>query len=284
MNMTRLVLSFAPLLLGVCILATGHGFLSTLLSVRLSVEGYEGEIVGRVMFCFYLGLVAGSFWAKSFIAYLGHIRYLALIIALFAVVAFLHSLVISPWSWAALRVLGGFCMAGSFVAVESWLNAKASNTQRGTLLAVYIMIAYLSVGSGQELLTVGDVTDARLFWLAGILITLSMIPVLLTRMSPPPPPSRQRIDLRLALRSSPLGMGGAVVSGVLLGALYSMLPYYAVKVGLDTEGVALLMQCSIFGGMVFQLPIGWISDRYGRRAVITTVSIGLGIFRLFWPW
>lgn len=276
--MVRLVASFAPLLFGVFLLATGHGFLSTLLSVRLSVAGYTGEIAGLVMSCFYLGLIAGSFWAKGFISYVGHIRYLVLIMTVFAAVAFLHSLFMSPWLWGVLRLVGGFCMAGSFVAVESWLNAKADNTQRGKLLAVYIMIAYLSVGSGQKLLTIGDITDVQLFWLAGALIAFSVIPVLLTRIPPPPPPSHQRINIGLLLRSSPLGMSGAIVSGILLGAFYSVLPRYGDKVGLDTEGISLLMQCGFFGGMLFQLPVGWISDRCGRRSVITAVSIGLGFF------
>lgn len=277
--MLHLFRSIATLLGGLAILATAYGFLGTLLSVRLSLEGYTETVSGNILACFYVGLIAGSFLAKSFIARIGHIRYLYVMISGFALAAFAHSLVIDPFAWAGLRIISGFCMAGSFVALESWLNAKANNQQRGTLLALYMVTAYLSVGSGQKLITVADVGDDILFFLAGGLSALALIPVMLTRHSERPArPEPEKITLSALLSTPRLGMIGATISGILLGSFYAMMPRYGVEVGLNAEGVSTLMLCGFLGAMAFQIPVGKLSDLVSRRHVILAASLLLTVF------
>ncbi|NKD77512.1 MFS transporter [Haematospirillum sp. H1815] len=272
--MLHLFRSLANLLGGHALLATAYGFLGTLLSVRLSLEGYSETVSGNILACFYVGLIAGSFLAKSFIASIGHIRYLYVIIIGFALAAVAHSLVVDPFAWGALRIVSGFCMAGSFVTFESWLNAKANNQQRGTFLAIYMLTAYLSIGGGQKLITVADIGDDILFFLAGGIATLALVPVMLTRKAERPArPEPEKIGLSALMSTPRLGMIGATVSGILLGSFYSMMPRYGVEVGLDAEGVSTLMLCGFFGAMVFQIPVGKLSDRINRRHVILAVSL-----------
>ena len=54
--------------------------------------------------------------------------------------------------WAAMRFVGGFCMAGMIVVTESWINERCTNQTRGQVMAFYMITNYLAAGSGQFLL------------------------------------------------------------------------------------------------------------------------------------
>ena len=49
-------------------------------------------------------------------------------------------------------------------------------------------------------------------------------------------------------------------------------PVFATEIGLDVERIALFIAVALFGGLVLQWPIGWLSDRFDRRRVIVAVA------------
>jgi MFS family permease len=67
---------------------------------------------------------------------------------------------------------------------------------------------------------------------------------------------------------SPLGIVGAFLTGVMLGAFYAMGAVYARRSGLDLSATALFMSVVIMGGVALQWPLGRLSDRMDRRKVI----------------
>ena len=56
--------------------------------------------------------------------------------------------------WGFLRLISGFSFYALLIIVESWLNEKSSNSQRGQILAIYTIIFYLSTALGQLFLTI----------------------------------------------------------------------------------------------------------------------------------
>ena len=48
-----------------------------------------------------------------------------------------------------LRAFTGFTMAGCFMIIESWLNERATNENRGTVFGLYMMVTYASIMAGQ---------------------------------------------------------------------------------------------------------------------------------------
>src|SRR5690606_38794637 len=74
-------------------------------------------------------------------------------------------------------------------------------------------------------------------------------------------------------KTSPLGVIGAVGSGLLNGAFYSLGAAYAQGVGFTDVGVATFMAATILGGAAFQWPVGHYSDRHDRRYVMLWVCI-----------
>ena len=58
----------------------------------------------------------------------------------------------APGTWLVSRALLGFAFSGIYAVIESWIRAKASNTNRGALYGVYQIVNFVASASGQLLL------------------------------------------------------------------------------------------------------------------------------------
>jgi len=47
-----------------------------------------------------------------------------------------------------LRAITGFCLAGLVMVAESWLNQAANNTNRGGVLATYMVVSLGAMAIG----------------------------------------------------------------------------------------------------------------------------------------
>jgi MFS family permease len=263
--------SVASLLLGAGILVLGNALLGITLPIRMNVEGMAAETAGLVMSAYYLGFVGGSLWGQTIIARVGHIRAFAAFAAVVGAATLMHPLWVAAIPWAVLRVVSGFCMAGLFATIESWLNVRSASASRGQILSLYMVTAYLGSGIGQLLVNAWGVSGVELFCLAALLMSLSLVPVVLTRVSGPDLSQVRRLGFRQLYALSPLGVIGACGAGVMSGAFYGMGAIFAQTVGLPVLGVSLFMGAAVLGGLVLQYPIGHISDRFDRRTVLAII-------------
>lgn len=54
-------------------------------------------------------------------------------------------------------------------------------------------------------------------------------------------------------------------------------PVYGLEVGLRADQIALFLVAYVLGGALAQLPVGWLADKYERRAVLIALSVaGIG--------
>jgi len=279
-----------PLLLGMGVLMLGAGLQSTLLSLRGTLEGFPAPVIGMVMSCYYLGYLAGTNLAPRLLRQVGHIRVFAALAAVASAAILVQGAVINPWMWALFRLLSGICFAGIYVVAESWLNDRATSTNRGRLMAVYMVVLYIGLGSAQFLLVLADPHTATPFMLVSILISLAMVPIVVSATQIPERAAPRGVRLRELYRNSPLGVVAVSVSGLISSTIYSIGPVYARLSGLSTSGVATFMAVSILAGVLTQYPVGRLSDRMDRRTVIaaicaltTVVAAALAIFRTLPP-
>jgi len=270
------------LLLAIFMLMAGSGFMATLIAVRLERAGSSALVVGAVGTAYFLGLVLGSTRAGLLVARVGHIRAFAAFVSLFSASTLSYAVHRDPFLWAGLRLIDGLCVAGVYVCLESWLNERAEAQARGTVLAGYMIALYVGQALGQFLLNLSDAKPSMPFLVASILISLSAIPVALTRISAPPPPSGETLSMKTLFAISPLGIVGATVTGLMLGAFYSLGAVYARRLGMELSSVAIFMSTVIFGGVALQWPLGLLSDRFDRRRIIViafagALAAGIGI-------
>ena len=268
------VLSVRSLLLAVLILMSASGLLPTLIAFRLQDAGVRVVLIGVVGTAYFAGLTIGSLRVGPLIQRVGHIRSFAAFVSLFSAATLACGLYTGIIAWSILRLLQGFSMAGVLVCVESWLNDRATTESRGTILAAYMVALYAGQASGQFLLHLGNISPAMPFMAASILLSLAVIPVVITHVPGPLLTESPALSLRRLYDISPLGVVGVMANGLMLGAFYSLAAVYAGKRGLDRQATATLTSTVLFGGILLQWPIGWASDRFDRRRVIIATFAG----------
>ena len=266
--MLAMIQSVRSLLVAIFVLMAGSGFLSTLVGLRLERAGSGTMVIGLVATAYFGGLVLGALRAGGVVRRVGHIRAFAAFVALFSASTLTYALVQQPPLWGALRFIDGVCVAGVFICVESWLGDRSEPQTRGTILALYMVALYAGQALGQLLLNVGRSDPAVPFVVGSILISLAIIPVCLTRSTAPLLGEAATLPLRRLFDASPLGVAGAGITGLVLGAFYGLAAIYARRLGLDLGATATFMMTVILGGVALQWPLGWLSDRYDRRHVI----------------
>lgn len=262
------------LLLAIFMLMAGTGFMATLLAVRLDQADAGALVVGAVATAYFAGLVIGSLRAGLVVGRVGHIRAFAAFVSLLSASTLAYAIHLDPLLWAVLRLADGFCVAGVYVCLESWLNERAETGTCGTILAGYMIALYVGQALGQYLLNIGGPLPSLPFVVASILVSLSAIPVALTRINAPPIEQTESLPLRALFTASPLGVVGATLTGLMLGGFYAMGAIFARRLGMELSAVALFMSIVILGGVALQWPLGLLSDRYDRRRVIVWTFAG----------
>lgn len=270
---TRYLFATWPLLLGMGLLMLGAGLQGTLIGLRATIDAFGVVATGAVMSCYYVGYIGGSICAPQLVQRVGHIRVFAALTSMASVIILVQSMFVTPPLWALLRMASGFCFAGIYVVAESWLNDRATNSNRGGVLALYMLVLYVGLGSGQFLLNLGDPATATLFILVAVLISLAVVPMTLTVQRAPEFEIPHKIGLGELYRASPMGVVGITASGLVTSALFSMGAVYAQLIGLTAREIATFMGVSIFAAVLTQLPIGRLSDRVDRRSVLSVVCL-----------
>jgi MFS family permease len=261
-----------PLLFGMGLMMLGNGLQGSLLGLRATQEGFATAVTGLILSGYFLGFLAGSTLAPPLVARVGHIRVFAALASLASVAIVVHVLFIEPFLWGAMRVVTGFCYAGLYVVAESWLNDRSTNTTRGGLLSVYMVIVLGAMAGGQLLLNLADPGGFELFILVSILTSCALIPILLTATPAPSCEAPTPVGLRQLYRISPLGLIGCAGVGLANGAFVAMGSVYGQESGLTVTQISYLMGLAFVGGVIFQWPIGRLSDRFDRRKVLTGVT------------
>ncbi|HLJ39223.1 MAG TPA: MFS transporter [Steroidobacteraceae bacterium] len=262
-----------PLLLGMGILMLGAGLLSTLLGVRATSEAFPTSVTGLIMSCYYVGYLVGTRLAPRLLRRVGPVRVFATLAALASVAVLVHGAWVHPGPWALMRLLSGICFAGIYVVAESWLNHRASATNRGQLLAIYMLVLYVGLGAAQFLLVLSNPQSTEPFMLVSALISVAMVPIVASAEEVAVPAMPGRVRLRDLYRNSPLGVVAVAVSGMVSSIVFSMGPVYARLSGFGIRGVAEFMAVTIFAAVLTQYPVGRLSDRMERRTLIATVCL-----------
>ena len=261
-------LSVRALLSAIFILMAGSGFLSTLIAVRLENAGTPSLVIGLAATSYFSGLTLGSLRVERLIGRIGHIRAFAAFVAVYSASSLTYAILELPTIWIVLRFIDGFAMAGVFVCLESWLNRQAIPSNRSIVLAAYMIALYCGQAAGQFLLNLGQNAPDLPFMISAVLLSIALLPVLLTRMEQPQAGTIKPFSISRLYAASPLGIVGTLANGAMLGAFYAMGAVYVQRIGMEVAQVALFTSCVIAGGVAMQYPLGRLSNRFDRRKVI----------------
>ena len=240
----------------------------TYIGVYLKQTGVSSFSIGLINSAFFLGAIASSIFSQKIISTIGHIRSFASFAALMVIAFLLHSVYLNEFFWGFLRLISGFSFYALLIIVESWLNEKSSNSQRGQILAIYTIIFYLSTALGQLFLTIPKDSEFFVFTVGSVLVLFSLITIAMTKIKEPILKPFEQYSFPKLYSIVPLALTGSFIGGFFVGSFFTMLPLTILHKFDSTTILSIFMSLTLIGGLVSQWPIGKLSDKYGRRKLI----------------
>ncbi|MEZ6963916.1 MFS transporter [Aeromonas sp. S9(2024)] len=270
------------LLCGLLLLTLSIAVLNTLVPLWLAHEQLPTWQVGMVGSSYFSGNLLGTLLAGTLIRRFGFNRSYYLASALFAAGCVGLGITLGFWSWLTWRFIAGIGCAMIWVVVESALMCSGNAHNRGRLLAAYMMIYYLGTVLGQLLVSkLSTGLMDVLPWATGLVLA-AILPLLFTRIVNDGNDAQEttRVWPMLRLRQARLGVDGCIISGIVLGSLYGLMPLYLNHQGVSDAGIGYWMAVMVSAGILGQWPVGRLADRFGRlpvlRVQVLVVILGCG--------
>ena len=268
----KTLLSISALLFTIMLMQMGTtalGPLDTLSAIEL---GFSNTEIGAIGGAHFLGFLVGCLGSPLLVKRVGHARAYCVTAALSIIAILLHPVLPYFWAWCVFRVMTGIAIATSYTAVESWLNAKLTNKNRGRFFGVYRIIDMTGALVAQAMIIVLVPAYFLSYTMLAILICLSLMPLGLTKTVQPAMPETQKIDVLFAFRISPLAALGVLTVGATGSALRMIGPLFAYQLNFTSTQIGLFLSLPLIAGMIIQLPIGYLAERATPRQLIGGLS------------
>jgi len=275
------------LFVGLGLLMVGNGLNGAVIGIRSGAEGFSVAVTGVIMAGYFAGFLLAPSVVVRMIPSVGHIRVFAGLASTASSAVLVHAVAVFPLSWTVMRFVFGFCMAGLYIVIESWLGEMTTAATRGRTMAIYMIVSSGGLGLGQVLIAVGDPTSFQLFILSSVLVSMALVPVTLAATTKAPIVSvPEPVSIRELIDVTPSAVIGSFMVGASAGILLGLGAVYATTIGLSLDRTAFFLVAPMLGAIAFQFPIGRLSDKISRRTVIFGVAIGgavVSIVLMFLP-
>ncbi|ELY5850629.1 MFS transporter [Cronobacter turicensis] len=258
------------LLCGLLLLTLAIAVLNTLVPLWLAHDNLPTWQVGMVGSSYFTGNLLGTLITGTLIKRYGFNRSYYIASLIFAAGCAGLGVTLGFWSWLAWRFIAGVGCAMIWVVVESALMCSGTARNRGRLLAAYMMVYYLGTVAGQLIVSKLP-TDLMsvLPWVTGMVMA-AILPLLFTRIVNSSSEHQEKTHVwpMFKLRQARLGVNGCIISGIVLGSLYGLMPLYLNHQGVSDSGIGFWMAVMVSAGIIGQWPIGKLADRFGRLLVL----------------
>jgi MFS family permease len=271
------------------------GFQPPLVALVLSRLGYSSFAIGAVTAASLIAVIlCGPFYPRVIVR-LGLKRCVVGGIVFAAAILLLMPLWPSAPLWLVLRFVAGCALGLVWIASEIWMNSVSGTAARGTIMGIYGTVFSIGIVMGPILLEFTGTQGAKPFAIGAACLILTLLPLALLRQVTSAAQEFTPLrGLSGALKTAPIVMLAALVAGLVESADLTLLPLFGLHSGLDERSALLLVAVFMAGNVVFQVPIGLLADRYGRRTLLGLCAVAscigplllqasLGTPMLLWP-
>ena len=272
------------LFVGYAIMITAHGFQGNLVQVRSVIEDFSFITIGIIMTGYFVGYFVGANIIPNLVSKVGHIRVFAAFASMASLSILLHAVFVNPIIWTIARFLTGISLIGVYIVVESWLNDRATNRNRGSVLAIYMFITFAGLAIGTLLLNFNKPQEFEPFILISLLFSVALVPILLVKRSAPKFKKISFMKIKQLYKVSPLGTFSMFCTGLIHSAIFGVGAVYATTLNFTIFEISLFLFLITIAGAIFQFPIGYFSDKSDRRIIIIASSALAAIFCILAIW
>lgn len=175
--------------------------------------------------------------------------------------------------WFILRFCLGASIGAVFLLSEFWINAAASPERRGRVMGAYATALYAGFAFGPLLLTYTGTMGALPYFCAAAIAFFGLIPLLGAGLVTPSLHGKPSGSLLGFIRNAPTATMAALAFGALETGLIMQLPVHGLRLGLSEADATLLLTSLTLGNVLFQLPLGLISDYTDRRRLLFLLAL-----------
>lgn len=249
-----------------------NAYFTTFFSLYIFQVTKSQSLVGIIQFAFFGGYIVGAYFAHHLIEKYKHIACYLVVSLFFSLLHFLISFPLGAFFWFFMRFLSGFCIAILYIILESWLLIIASRFRLGSGFSLYMIGLYLSQSLGQFIINCTEYLSIIPFLFAGCMTLISTMPLLFMKTPLIQSQVIEKTAFTAFFKQFPLTMTIAGFSGLIVGIFFVYCPllmdFFHIPVG-TFMGLALL------GGLLFQFPVGWISDHMPRARLLLILTLFL---------
>ena len=211
-----------------------------MLGVRAVIEEFNFIVTGTMMSGYFVGYFTGANVVPKLVQKVGHIRVFAAFASMASLAILIHAVFVDPIVWIFGRFLTGFSIIGIFIVVESWLNDRANNRTRGQVLSIYMFISLTGLALGALLLNFSSPEKYEPFILISLLLSIALIPILLTKRKPPKFKKITGIKIKELYKISPLGTISMLCTGFIHSTIFTLGAVYAATMNFTIFEISLL--------------------------------------------
>ncbi|MDX5997602.1 MFS transporter [Shewanella oneidensis MR-1] len=253
---------------GLSLFALASGYLMSLIPLSLTYFDLSLDLAPWLASIFYLGLLLGAPCIAPIVSRIGHSK--AFILFLNILLCSVVVMVLLPQTsiWLASRLIAGLAVAGIFVVVESWLLMADTQKQRAKRLGLYMTALYGGTAIGQLAVDYLGTTGNLPYLVVIGLLAAASLPALLVKRGQPQSSEQHSIALSDLKTLSKPAIAGCLVSGLLLGPIYGLLPIYVSQDMGFAQQTGQFMALIILGGMIVQPLVSYLSPRIQKSVLM----------------
>jgi MFS family permease len=264
----------------VAISGFSQGMLLPLISVIFENSGVSSTLNGLNATALYIGILIASpfmelplrkYGYKSIIIWGGFIVILSL--ALFPLWK-------SFWFWFLLRLLIGIGDHALHFSTQTWITATSSDRHRGRNISLYGLFFGLGFALGPLMTPLVKINEELPFIISSLLCLLGWIFVFFLKNEYPENEEIKVQSMTSTVKRFSQAWKYAWVAllpplcyGFLESSINGIFPIYGLRIGIDVTSVSTILSSFAIGAIVFQLPLGIMSDKFGRRKVLLVILL-----------
>ena len=281
-----LSLDMVALFASVSIVGLSTGLTIPLVSLLLSQRGVASDWLGIAAAMPAIGMLLASLCAHRLSKHIANKTLLLFASGLSALsilaIAFSDSLL---WLMTWRFLMGVGC--GLLVVLgETWVNVISAPQWRGRCVAAYATMYTLCQVAGPSVLAWFGSNAVWPLWIAFACNVLGFALLLPSKceMALGEDTGKHSMTPLAVIRFAPAVILAIFTFAFFDTAMLALLPLYGLQYGLSEQTAVLAVSVLFIGDALFQMPLGWLADRFGAKRVHSYCARFFIVFLLVLPW
>ncbi|MEH7386914.1 MFS transporter [Bacillus sp. JJ1521] len=254
-----------------------QGMLLPLIAVIFENSGLSSTLNGLNATALYIGILFVSPFMEYPLRKYGY-KPVILFGGLLVVISLaLFPLLKSFWFWFVLRLFIGIGDHALHFGTQTWITSFSPENKRGRNISLYGLFFGLGFATGPLMTPLISINESLPFILSSVLCLIGWFFLFLLKNEFPQTDMgvnsfKETINrFSKAWKYAWVAFLPPMTYGFLESSLNGSFPVYGLRIDLNVTFVSILLTSFALGSIITQLPLGVLSDKFGRRTILTIV-------------